>query len=187
MRWADLTALFAAVLWLGANLAVAFVPMVMFPEANIIGEGKEGVLLLRAQLGEMFGQVLDRFMVGSAVLAGLLLIARVWGWTLRLRRGRFHRTSLVGVLLVVGVLTAFASAWTIVDQANALRIEAEIARDDEAPDADAVRARFDAVHKQSERTFGTLTALLAATAIGLMVSLARRDPPSTATAPPAVA
>ena len=187
MRWADLTALFATVLWLGANLAIAFVPIVMFRETRIIGEGPEGVLLLRAQVGEMFGQVLHYFMYGAAALAGLLLIARVWGWTLRLRRGRFHRTSLIGVLLVVGVLTAFASGWTIVDQANALRIEAEIASDTEAPDADAIRTRFDAVHKQSERTFGTLTALLMATAIGLMVSLARRDPPVTASAPPAAA
>ena len=185
MRWADLTALIAAVLWLGANLAIAFVPAVMFPEANIIGEGPAGVLLLREQVGEMFGQVLLHFMTCSAVLAGLFLIARVWGWTIRLQRGTFHRTSLIGVVVLVGVLTCFAGAWSAVVEVDDLRVASEIASDKEAPDAEAIRHRFEVAHKQSMNVFVALTALLAVSATLLAVSLARRDHPLPASSPPA--
>ena len=185
MRWADLTALIATVLWLGANLAIAFVPAVMFPEANIIGDGPAGVLLLRGQLGEMFGQVLLHFMICSAVFAALLLIARVWGWTIRLRRRAFHRSSLVGVVLLVGILICFACAWSTVVEVDELRVAAEIAKENEASDTEAIRQRFEVAHKQSMNVFVALTVLLAVAAALLAVSLARRDHPLPASAPPA--
>ncbi len=174
MRWADLTALITAALWLGANLAIALVPMVMFAEAKIIGEGPAGVLLLRQQLGEMFGQVLQHYMQASCVLAVLFFIARMWGWTIRLRRRQFRRTSMIGAAIMVGILVAFACAWTSVVQVEDLRVLSEIAQDKDAPDAKAVRQRFEAAHKQSMHVFVVLTALLAASVTVLAASLARR-------------
>jgi len=75
---------------------------------------------------------------------------------------------------MVGILVAFACAWTSVVQVEDLRVLSEIAQDKDAPDAKAVRQRFEAAHKQSMHVFVVLTALLAASVTVLAASLARR-------------
>ena len=70
-------------------------------------------------------------------------------------------------------------------EVDELRVAVEIANENEASDTEAIRQRFEVAHKQSMNVFVALTVLLAVAAALLAVSLARRDHPLPASAPPA--
>lgn len=178
MRWADLTALIAAALWLGGNLAMALAPIVMFNQAMVVG-------LTRAEVGELFGEVMLAYMLLSCGFAGLFLLARLVGWTIRLRRARMQRWSLVGVLLLVGVLTTFGLGFAAVAEVRSIQHAIEVAEEDAPDEVAGLQQRFKGAHQRSTDLFKALSALLALTIGALAVSLARRDAPLPASAPPA--
>lgn len=178
-RTADAIALITAAFWLGGCLAIGLSAGIMF------GAAKELTVDASVpEVGELFALVFETWSWLGLALAALFAIARVVGWTARLRQGRFRRMSLLGVAAAVAVLTCAALGHLAILDAGVKRTEwaraAEQVEDEDAtPAARAAEAErhaaFTVAHERSSGLGKALCAALAAAIVLLAVSLVRRE------------
>lgn len=174
MRWADIIAFFTTSFWVGCNIAFAIVPAVMFGQVKI-----HAVDATREEVGELFGQVAIRWGWLTLALLAVLFIARIIGWTVRLRRRRFTRVSLVGVMLFAGIAVFTVLAAGCYETVEKQRTDlADMEKDD--PARPAAAAAFQQEHERSVRLSQIVTLLLLGQAGVLACSLARRSEPAPA-------
>lgn len=182
MRWADIIAFFTSTFWLGCSVTFGIVPMVLMPAAK-----HRYVDATTAQVGELFGQIALFWIPLSLSLLGVLALARIVGWVIRLRRRQFKRVSLIGVLVFAGVAVFAVLAAQSYETVEAQRV-AKDDLDEDSPELIKAEAEFAPVHERSKRLSQILTALLLVQSAVLAVSLARRTPtPAPASATPTAA